>query len=60
MEDVSWVALPEREGGREEREAMLGFEVGMEGEERSRVTSGVEECRWMKTSQSSSVVTLMH
>lgn len=44
------------EGGTEEREAMEGLEVGIEGEERSTVTSAEEAWRSIKTSQSSSVV----
>jgi hypothetical protein len=45
---------PEDEGGREERDAMDGFEVGIEGPVRRTVTSGDEAWRSIKTSQSSS------
>jgi hypothetical protein len=44
----------EAEGGTEEMDAIEGFEVGIEGDERRRVTSEEFECREVKIAKSSS------
>lgn len=54
MEAESLGAEPAEEGGREERDAMEGLEVGIEGAVRRSVTSEEVLCRCVKTSQSSS------